>query len=149
MIQRTSNPRKTDSRRVEQAWEAFEMRVKGLSLRDIARELGVSYQTVSNRIEFANKLIILPGVVERRAMENERLDRLWEKLQPKVERADTRAIEVAIKLLERRAKLNGLDAPTQHDVKVHEVTQRDLELAELTREAMMRRHGQLDGTPTA
>jgi hypothetical protein len=40
-----------------------------------------------------------------------------------------------LRVAERRARLNGLDAPVRADITVLQVDQRDLELAELMREA--------------
>jgi hypothetical protein len=124
----------------EEAWRCYEMRLKGLSLRAIGKKVGLSHQTVANRLEWANRAVVLPGVEEMRKVEDERLNRLLSKLDGKIEMGDTRAIEVAIKLLERLHKLHGLDRPELHDVTVHQIDERDRELAELTREYMARRH---------
>lgn len=124
---------------VAEAWQCFELRLKGLSLRAIGKAMKLNHQTVANRLDMANRLIVLPGVEEMRKVEDERLNRLLAALDHKIELGDTRAIEVAIKLLERLHKLHGLDRPELHDITVHEIDERDRELAELAREFMARR----------
>lgn len=134
--ERTSKRAEAD----EQAWKCFELRLQGFSLRAIGEKLGINHQTVANRLEKANRAIVLPGVEEMRKVEDERLNKLLTALQPKIEKGDTRSIEVAIKLLERLHKLHGLDRPELHDVTVHQIDERDRELAEMTREYLMRKH---------
>lgn len=51
----------------------------------------------------------LPGINEARVEEMARLDRLLLALEPKLAAHDVRAVEVAIKLTERRARLGGYD----------------------------------------
>lgn len=125
---------------MDEAWKCYELRLKGMSLRQIAPLVGLSRGTVAKRLEDANRAIVLPGVEEMRKMEDERLDKLLSALDRKIDAGDTRAIEVAIKLHERRAKLHGLDRPAEMNVTVHEIDDRDRELAELTREYMTRKH---------
>jgi hypothetical protein len=134
---------------VAEAWQCFEMRLKGMSLRAIGKAMKLNHQTVANRLEVANRLIVLPGVEEMRKVEDERLNRLLSALDHKIELGDTRAIEVAIKLLERLHKLHGLDRPELHDVTVHQIDERDRELAEMTREYMLKRDGGLRGSTPA
>ena len=50
---------------------------------------------------------------ELRRQELERLEDWLLKLQPKIELGDVRAIDVAVKISDRRCKLLGLDAPIQ------------------------------------
>jgi hypothetical protein len=52
-------------------------------------------------------------VEELRAHENERLDDAVRKLYPLMEDGNIKAINLFLKVSERRAKLNGLDAPTR------------------------------------
>lgn len=125
---------------MEQAWQCYELRVRGLSLRAIGKTLGINHQTVANRLEMANRAIVLPGVEAMRKQEDERMDNLLMALEGGIRRGDAKSIEAAIKLLERRAKLWGLDKPAELNVTVHEIDERDRELAEMTREWMTKRH---------
>ena len=51
-----------------------------------------------------------------RQEENERLDALLEAVWPDALTGDPRAIETALKISDRRAKLNGLDAPVRTEL---------------------------------
>jgi len=124
---------------MDQAWKVHELRLAGHSYRAIGKLLGINHETVRNRSMEANRAIVLPGVEEMRKIEDERLDMLFKALMPKIQIGDTRAIEQALKLLERRARLHGLDKPIEINATVHEITEYDRELAEFAREAMMRR----------
>lgn len=132
---------------VAEAWQCFELRLKGMSLRAIGKAVKLNHQTVANRLDMANRLIVLPGVEEMRKVEDERLNRLLLAMEDRVMTGDPRAVEVYCKLLERLHKLHGLDRPELHDVTVHEIDERDRELAELAREFMARRA--LGGQPTS
>jgi len=124
---------------MEQAWKVHELHLRGMNYRDIGKVMGFSRQTAYNRAMEANRAIVLPGVEEMRKIEDERLDLLFKALMPGISAGDPRAIEQAIKLLERRAKLHGLDRPIEITATVHEITEYDRQLAEFAREAMMRR----------
>lgn len=89
--------------------------------------------------------------IERlRALENRRLDYLMTKLEKGIEAGETGAIKTAIALSERRAKLNGLDAPRklQHSGKVeHAVVDRSA--IEREEEAFRTQHAPaIDSTAT-
>lgn len=58
------------------------------------------------------------GAEEQRELEMQRLDRLAVALEPKIQSGDVRAIEVAVKLLERRARLTGADQPVRQQITV-------------------------------
>lgn len=51
-----------------------------------------------------------------RQEENERLDALLEAVWPDAQTGDLRAVETVLKLMDRRAKLNGLDMPVKAEV---------------------------------
>lgn len=51
-----------------------------------------------------------------RQEENERLDALLEAVWPDARTGDVRAIDTVLKLMDRRAKLNGLDMPVKSEV---------------------------------
>lgn len=56
---------------------------------------------------------------ELRALENERLDQLLQVWGPKARGGDRHAAAVVLRISERRAKMNGLDAPTRVDHNVN------------------------------
>jgi hypothetical protein len=53
------------------------------------------------------------GAEELRALENARLDSYLSALGPSIELGDPKAIAVAVRISERRAKMAGLDAPIE------------------------------------
>lgn len=67
----------------------------------------------------------------------DRLDRYLERLDAQIQTDEqvSRAVEVAVKVAERRAKLLGIDAPERIEASIVEAMQEDVALAELVREA--------------
>jgi hypothetical protein len=124
----------------EEQVRCYELRLTGMSLDRIAKETRLSKGTVHNRIQAEIAARVLPLADEVRKMELDRLDRWLEKLDAQIQDDEAagrvaRNIEVAVKVAERRAKLLGIDAPEKVEATVHEVTQEDIALAELVREA--------------
>lgn len=98
---------------------AVELRVKGLSYQAIAREMGVSkfavYKDVERAIDKLNRK--LPEDTDKlRRIESERLDLLQVALWPEAVTGNIKAGEQVLKLMERRAKLWGLDAPAKQEI---------------------------------
>lgn len=99
--------------------QIMQLRVAGWAVWQIADHLGVETNTVHNQIvgqlttwrdmtqEMANEL---------RELELQRLDEFLRALWPKIQTGNPRAIETALKVSERRAKLMGLDAPEKREV---------------------------------
>jgi hypothetical protein len=121
----------------EQRVRCYQLRLSGLSVRQIATATGLSVGTVSNRIQAEIDSRVLPLADEVRKVELDRLDGWLARLNAQIVAgvAVARNVEVAVRVSERRAKLLGIDAPQQLEATVHEVTQTDVALAELVREA--------------
>ena len=108
---------KTSIRRlqaVERAKQALELRKGGASFPEIARALGYSgpagaYQAVMSALR---KTLKEPAE-EVRTLEVARLDAMLLALWPQVRQGNQGAIDKALKVEERRAKLLGLDAPAK------------------------------------
>lgn len=122
----------------EQQKKCYDLRLSGHSIRAIAEQLGVSRQTVQNRLDAECAAQVTPGAEAVRKMELDRLDKWMLALETRILDGDTNAIATAIKVADRRAKYLGLDAPTQIDAQVTQITQEDLAIAEMIREAKMR-----------
>ena len=109
---------------------ALELRIQGKSLAVIAEELGISVPAVSKLIRTAMEATakeIAGNADELRALEVERIDRLldslWERAtesheayNPIAEEMETvcpelGAVDRVVRLMERRAKLLGIDKP--------------------------------------
>lgn len=141
---------------------AYELRLTGLSIRDIAGRLGIPASTVHVRITTALRERVDPLVELYRAVELDRLDQLavkaWEVLnadhvvvsngrvvldpgtgQPMKDDAPVlQAIDRLIRITESRRKLLGLDAPLRADLTVTPVDPTDIELARMIEEARAR-----------
>ena len=98
--------------------DALRLRLQGKSYQQIADELG--YATPSGAHQAVKKALartVQEPADELRKVESDRMDAMLSYMWPRVEKGDPRAVEVAMKLAERRAKLLGLDAPEQIETK--------------------------------
>ena len=96
----------------ERARQALELRKGGASFPEIARRLdfkgpGAAYKAIARTL---NRTLQEPAEHVRK-LELERLDRLFLAIWPRAKRGDLQAIEKALSISQRRAKLLGLDAP--------------------------------------
>ena len=98
---------------------ALKLRLKGYTYARIASELGISeagaYAAVKRALNRLNENINEEAKNVRR-LELERLDMMLANLWPKVEAGRESAIDRVLRIMERRSKLLGLDAPTRADV---------------------------------
>lgn len=109
---------KTSSRKIKAAIreaEAVRLRLEGASYREIAERLG--YRGPSGAYKAVERAIGRLCPVERaetlRRIEAARLDRLWRKLWRKLEEGDLSVVDRLLRIMERRARLLGLDAPAK------------------------------------
>jgi hypothetical protein len=121
---------------IEKRMQVMNLRISGWSMPEIASHLSMSTQEVYTIVltqlqEWTN--LTREMTEEMRTLELERLDALLKYLWPKVQVGSAKAIEVALKITERRAKLSGLDAPEKTQVQV-ESTVHQLNHAELLAE---------------
>lgn len=93
--------------------EAVKLRHQGHTLREIATQLGVSPATVHGDIQQALADVPAEGVQELRALWHERLEAATTVLMPQVREGNLEAVDRLIRLSQRAAQLQGLDAPTQ------------------------------------
>lgn len=112
---------KTDAARAQQDATILRLRCAGLSLRAIAERVGLSHQTVANRIEDAIRELLEPAAEEWRALETARLNDLTSAAYRVLGGAETdelrlKAIDRLLRLSESRRKLWGLDAQVPIDV---------------------------------
>lgn len=110
---------------VERQAEAVKLRVEGKTLQEIADQLGYSDPSGAHRaIAAALAKTLATPADEFRALELERLEALWKGLWRFAQAGDEKAVSAALKVMQRRAKLMGLDArpearpdtPTARDV---------------------------------
>jgi DNA-binding CsgD family transcriptional regulator len=100
----------------ERAVKALELRIAGGTYRQIGAQLGVSEKTAYYDVQ--TELGRLDAVAKQRAerlrdLEARRLDMLTVALAAGIRMGDPRAIGAAVRIMERRARLFGLDAPVK------------------------------------
>ncbi len=104
-------------RRIEEAQRrrrALELRVAGATYEEIAEALGyVSRGTAWKAVWRAYREGLRDPAEHLRELETERLDRLQKAWWTKALGGDVSAFRYLLRLMERRAKLLGLDAPTK------------------------------------
>lgn len=120
--------------------QSLELRKRGYSLRAIADALDVTAPTVQRDIEAMLKQLNDEAIKETallREMELQRLDDMWKSLHKQIDGGNFGAIDRALKIMERRAKLLGLDAPTQnkHEVEMPQAVQALEMLSALSQQA--------------
>jgi hypothetical protein len=93
------------------------------------RRAGATWQVVAERVGYASASgayqayqriagrLIRPKLEEYRDMELDRLDRLQMGVWTKALNGDTRAVDSVLRIIDRRARLLGLDAPKELNVK--------------------------------
>jgi transcriptional regulator with XRE-family HTH domain len=130
----------TEAQLAEKRAEAYRLRLRGLSLREVGRRLGVSHQTVSNWTKQAADELIQPLASELRQQQADRLDamqaavmgvleaqhyvvsngrliRLSEDAPPLEDDGPVlAAVDRLLRIEERRSRLFGLDAPERSEV---------------------------------
>jgi transcriptional regulator with XRE-family HTH domain len=110
---------------------AYELRLKGMSYRQIASSMGVSVGTAHRWVNEYLEAVTLPMVEQVRKQEVDRLMRYLERLDERIDDGDDKAISIALKISERLCKMLGADMPTQHEITKTETTQVDLALRDL------------------
>lgn len=125
-------------RAVQRAGDILEKKLKGWSLRQIAYEYDVSPGTIHR---------ILVKEVEKqqkktgdsadqvRFMMEQRLEFMWKSIYNQMNVGNTKAIDMGLRIMERQAKLFGLDAPEKKQIDLN------LDMSDIELVAMARRVG--------
>ena len=103
----------------ERRVQALELRKAGYTFPQIAAALEISTQAAYKHVVKALEVIhneISEKTEELRTLEVERIDTLYMVMYKKAEKGDYNAVDRCIKLMERRAKLLGLDAPAKSEI---------------------------------
>lgn len=105
------------ARALDNQIKALELRRMGKGYIEIAAALGISkskaHRLVSSGLQDARAQVSADSA-ELRAEEVSRLDAMLAGLWPDARRGSHGAVDRVIKIMERRAKLLGLDAPIKH-----------------------------------
>lgn len=109
--------RQTEPRMIEakqKAARALDLRKQGKTFDEIAAEVPYSSkQAAYDAVKRAIAAITREPASELIELELARLDSMWGKHYLKAQTGDVRALAACMKLMERRAKLLGLDAPAE------------------------------------
>ena len=106
----------SDAESQELTRRCLELRLAGGTLDAIGQTVGLHKSNVSRRIKTALADIPREEADELRAIENERLNVMQTAIWRRVRAGDYGAVDRALRISERRSKLNGLDAPQRVDV---------------------------------
>lgn len=116
----------------EKRKRCLELRMAGLSLEEVARREGYSgRQGAAKAIDTALMDIIREPARAVLALELNRLDAATQAIWKKVRSGDIQSIQTLIRVMERRAKYLGLDAPTKSAVTIDDLPNDPKELAAL------------------
>lgn len=116
---RTKRADSEDAAIFERQFKALELRKDGWSYRDIGAKLGVSYTQAHRDVEEELRRLAQLNqdkAEELRQLELEKLDALEKAVSPMANVGQPAAVTLKLKVMERRAKLLGLDAPAKTDV---------------------------------
>lgn len=105
--------------RKERKLQALQMFKAGWTYRDIAAQFGVSYSTIASDVQSAADEITRLSLVEAgrlRRIQAERIQTMVKSVWPKVANGNLNAIRTMLAIMEREARLFGLDAPQKVDI---------------------------------
>jgi hypothetical protein len=143
--------------RREMGEEILTRRNGGQTMYDIAADLGIGERTAYRYLDAALDARIVPKVDQHRKIENEKLDYTERQNEEQIDTAEAiiregainrdadlvikgaklrgEALALRVRIAERRAKLNGLDAPIVVNANVTVTDPNESELQEMIREA--------------
>ena len=99
------------------AAKALELRMEGMKFDDIANELGYnSKQAAFDAVSRELKAITREPAEEVLRLDLERLDSMWGIHYLNAQAGDAMALSSCMRIMERRARLLGLDAPAKNEV---------------------------------
>lgn len=99
-----------DAEQIQRERDVLEMRRAGASFEEIAERVGYASRGSAYRaFKRALARTLQAPAAEIRELEADRLDRLQMALWPKAMRGETRAVDRVLAIMERRARLLGLD----------------------------------------
>ena len=99
------------------AAKALELRMEGMKFDDIANELGYnSKQAAFDAVSRELQAITREPAEEVLRLDLERLDRMWGIHYLNAQAGDAIALSSCMRIMERRARLLGLDAPSKNEV---------------------------------
>lgn len=101
--------------------DCLDMRARGCSYVEISSQLRIPIAKVRSHVASALSVIraaTKERVEEVRELERMRLDKMYEKIEPGIQEGILDNIETGLKIMARRAKLDGLEAPVEINQKL-------------------------------
>lgn len=134
---RNPNSLPNPARIADEQVKILDLKRTGMTIRAIGDLLKMPKSTVQERLDAAIAELVLPAADEVRKLDLERLDSWLKRLEDRLDQGEdpVRVVPIQLKVLERRAKLTGADAPVLVDATFTETTQQDIELQEMLAEA--------------
>ena len=111
-------PKLPEARIQARRLQALELRKQGYSYRTIADTIGVNVSTAYYDVQESLKILReleMEKAEDVRGIEMERLDRLLLACWERAIDGDDKSVRACLSIMERRAKLMGLDAPTRNE----------------------------------
>lgn len=93
--------------------KVIELRVAGLTYPQIAKELGISLQTVHADLHRYTTELPHEQAEHHRQIQLDQLDYLTRKLTPRIAKNDYRAFELMLRIIEQKMKLTGTNKPPE------------------------------------
>lgn len=119
--------KKQEARRVE----AMSLMIAGLTPEQIGERMGISASGVKSLVNRTLERATNRNVDALREIENQRLDRAQAAIWTKVLNGDLKAIDTFLRISARRARINGIDAPTNINLNIGIKQEMEQALAEL------------------
>lgn len=133
----------TKLKRIQDTERALELRRQGYTFRQIGHEMKITHRAAHKLVTDAFKATQKYAKAQAEEMVQlhlERLEGTWKSLQGRIDKGESRAAEVGLKVLEREAKLLGLDAPAKQEVSVSYSHLSDAELLDEARRLQLDVH---------
>jgi len=130
MVEKAPTPERIDKER-----EIVELRTEGYVWREIAERVNMSTAGVYKAYNRAMTRVIAPSIEEHRELEMDRLDNLQRTYWQPAVNGNLRAADFVLRVIDKRAKLLGLDAPmkVQAEVVTYDGTDLDREVERYAR----------------
>lgn len=93
--------------------KVIELRVAGLTYPQIAKELGISLQTVHSDLHRYTTELPHEQAEHHRQIQLDQLDYLTRKLTPRIAKNDYRAFDLMLRIIEQKMKLTGTNRPPE------------------------------------
>ena len=105
------------ARGMETARRALDLRRGGATYRQIADSMNLSLAGAEKAVKRGLKMIVAEPAKDVLQIELDRLDGMWLGLWPRIQKGEPAAVSAGVRVIERRAKLLGLDKPTQINIR--------------------------------